>query len=162
MDPADIFGETIWHWIRRVLIFVSGLVLGGSLGEMIHAASGSSFSPDDVLDGLLEGPEWILGSLLSSIGPLVIGLLCVFVISSWSGYWWWFATVALVSAHVIFDEEEILAWGIWVLLLAMLAAGIRTWQMWKRNKWAQELAVLQSENSVMLAELVSAEADDDD
>jgi len=107
-------------------------------------------------------PEWILGSLLSSIGPLVIGLLCVFVISSWSGYWWWFGTVALVSAHVIFDEEEILAWGIWVLLLAMLAAGIRTWQMWKRNKWAAELAVLQAENAVMLAELVADETDGDD
>ena len=155
MDPGDIFGETIWHWIKRSLIFISGLVLGGSLGEMIDAASSRNFSPENVLDGMLDGPEWILGSLLSSIGPLVIGLLCVFVISSWSGYWWWFGTVALVSAHVIFDEEEILAWGIWVLLLAMLAAGIRTWQMWKRNKWAAELAVLQAENAVMLAELVA-------
>jgi len=162
MDPAEVFGETIWHWIRRIFIFTSALVFGGSLGEVIREAGSSHVTASGLFYALREGPEWILGSILSSIGPLVIGILCVFVISSWSGYWWWYGAVALVSANVISHRSNFFYWSIWFLLMVSLAAGVRTLRLWQRNKWANELEGIRRENSWRLANLEAEARVDDD
>ena len=156
MDPVDILGETLWQWIRRILLFLSSIVLGGSLGEVIDSLSGifmgdipeiSKLSHD-----LLQGPGWIIDSIFSSMAIPLIGLLCVFVITSWSAYWWWFTGVAMVSSLVIFDHDSVPArWFVWVAFMIMLGVAVQWLKLWHRNRWAMELAELSAENAARRA-----------
>ncbi|MEK7953523.1 hypothetical protein [Luteolibacter soli] len=155
MDPVDIFGETLWQWIKRIFLYLSSMVLGGSLGEVIGSLSGifrgkvpeiATLSRD-----FLQGPEWIIGSILSSMGIPLIALLCVFVITSWSPYWWWFTGVAMVSSLVIFDDSGAARWGVWLVIMITLAVAVQWLKFWHRNRWAAELAALGAENAVRRA-----------
>lgn len=144
----EVFGETTWGFLRRMGIFLSALVVGGFVGEMAGEFRRGFPDFDDFMDPFQEAPMWTYQWVFTSAAPLVIGMMCVFIISSWSAYWWWVATVALVGAAAADANHARWGWLVWALLVAMVAAGVWYWKAWQRNRWARELMVIEVENQV--------------
>ena len=148
LDPVEVFGETIWGFLRRFGLFVSALVMGGFVGEM--AGEFRRGFPDfgDFMDPFQEAPMWTFRWVFTSAAPLVIGAMCVFIISSWSSYWWWVGTVALVGAAAAGEKNLRWGWLVWALLVAMVASGVWYWRAWQQNRWAKELMAIEMENQI--------------
>ena len=147
MDPIDLFGESVGRLLRRVGLFASAMVVGRMVAETAGKFYDGLLSPGDFSGILGEGFGWILGSLFSSIGPIVVGLLCVFVMSSWAAYWWWVATVVLVSANALASgPSKPSEWLVWWLLHGMIGTGVWFLKAWQTNRWARELVEVQAEN----------------
>jgi hypothetical protein len=148
-DPVEVFGASVWRFMPRMGIFLSALMLGGLVGEMAREFRHGFPDIEDFVDPFLEAPQWIYLWIFTSAAPLVIGLMCVFLISSWSPYWWWVATVALVSAAAT-GQSSRAGWGwlVWLILVVMVAAAVWYWKAWQQNRWARELMAIEVENQV--------------
>jgi hypothetical protein len=158
LDPVDLFGESLWRFIQRAGLFVSALVVGGAIGEL--AVEFRDGLPDlgDLADPFLEASRWAYSWVFTSAAPLVIGLMCVFIISNWSVYWWWVGTVALISAAVTGQYDSPARWGwlVWFVLTIMVTALVWYLKAWQQTRWARELMTIEAENRFLRSEAEEA------
>jgi hypothetical protein len=156
LDPAEVLGDTVGTFVKRLLIFLSAVTLGGSLGELVDSADwmmrGNPVEIARFGRDVMQGPRWILGSLFSDIGILIFGLFCVFVFTTWRGHWWWLGTVVLVSAFVSGHNGAKVGWIVWVVLTAMVGTGVWFLRALDRNRWGGELRMIEIENQMRRAE----------
>lgn len=146
LDPADIFGETIGGPIKRGLLFLLAMVMGGWIGEI---SANVDVSDWDILgwEEIISGLIWPLGVVLY-VGPLpVIGLVIYVFAPSWVE-WIWCLVAAGTSAVVLHHYEADTGWIAWFSLNAGLAGCVWGHNTWRRARWAKELFELNAENAI--------------
>jgi hypothetical protein len=146
LDPVDIFGETIGGPIKRGLLFLLAMVMGGWIGEIsanIDAGSWEILGWEEIISGLI----WPLGVVLY-VGPLpVVGLIIYVFAPSWLE-WIWCFIAAGTSAVVVHHYEADTGWLAWFALNAGLVGVVWVHTTWRRARWAKELFELNAENAI--------------
>lgn len=147
LEPADILLETIGGPIKRGLLFLTAMIMGGWIGEISVNVDAGRW---DVLgwSEIATGFVWPLGVLFSSAAPLVIIVLIVYLFASSWLEWIWCFTAAGSSAVVLHHYEADTGWIAWFSLNAGLAGCVWGHNTWRRARWAKELFELNAENAI--------------
>ena len=147
LDPVEIFGETIGGPIKRGLLFLAAMVMGGWIGEIsanIDIGEWEILGWEEIASGFI----WPLGVLFSSAAPLAIIVLIVYLLASSWLEWIWCFTAAGCSAVVLHHYEAETGWIAWFSLNAGLAGLVWGHSTWRRARWARELFELNAENAM--------------
>lgn len=165
ISPDTIFSKGFGWLPRRPAFFLSAVWTGCQL------AAFSLLIPDffaggfrlraDMIDLLIFSPL-LLGSgwLCPNIAVLTAALMRFGKLENLSVRSWGI----FAGIESLFCIMPALAWlgsaaavaivlGVWLVLLAMLAAGVWFFHQWQMNHWAGELAMLRTENASRLARL---------
>jgi hypothetical protein len=163
ISPDEIFSKGFGWLPRRPAFFVSAIWTGCQL------AAFALLIPEFVAGGFRLGPG-LLEFLVFSPLLLATGWLCPNIVV---------LTTALIRFSKL-ENLSVRGWGIlagiesvfciipslawldnakmiaivlvlWLLLVAMLAAGVWFFHQWQMNHWAGELAMLRTENAMRLA-----------
>ena len=154
--------------IFRLLLYLSSLLLGGSLaglaaGIVEFAADPSLANLSEPAEGLLAGFPWILCGFLTPAFPLVVIGLAFFLHTERPLAWWWMVSVVLQGTMWLaagYRAPSPFAWIPWLMLCGMLGTTVWFFRAWQRSRWAREIAVLEAENAVRIAECEQARGDD--
>lgn len=146
LDPVDIFGETIGGPIKRGLLCLAAMVMGGWIGEIsanVDAGRWDVLGWEEIISGLI----WPLGVVLY-VGPLPVIALIIYVFApSWLA-WIWCFIAAGTSAVVVHHYEADTGWLAWFALNAGLVGVVWVQSTWRRARWAKELFELNAENAM--------------
>ncbi len=161
-DVIEVFGDTFAWVFGKAFLFFVAVVTGIGIGVASIAASsllGTGSAPVvSFADGRLV---YVIGCIVPALFAVIFAGMW-FVRSDEAGWLAWSGLAAaqaalLGAAYSTIFRPGLAAlatlWGLLVVCSAMLAVALWCWQIWRTNRWAAELAMLQAENQRRRAEL---------
>ncbi len=164
IDFEDILAGSIARMMLVSLFLVSGIWLGSAIGGFaVVVAEGGIF---DVLDPSLVflSPLLLINLWIVLNGFFLVGMLIWIFVADGLGYLSWGILVGVESLFVMLGfsfgygvgfsspANMVIAWGLWLVLLAMVETGVWLVCYWRRSIWARQLAELRAENAMIRAE----------
>lgn len=150
LDPVDVFGETIGEPLKRLILFLLGVIVGGWMGEMavnIDQAHWMFFGWNEFAMGFLTPVKL----LFSSAGPLVVFGLLYFLVTPWRLNWSLLPVMSGCASAELVDRDASVGWIAWAVLTIGMAGAIWLWNTYQKTRWAKELSELRAYNSMQAA-----------
>jgi hypothetical protein len=161
IDFEDILAGSIGRMVVVSLFLVSGIWIGSMIGGF------GILLGEEGIDGVLDpavvflSPLFLINLWIVLNGFFLAGMLIWIFAADGIGYLSWGILVGVESLFVLLGfsfgysvkfsspANMAVAWGVWLLLLAMLETGVWLVCQWRRSIWARQLAALRAENAMI-------------
>ena len=163
ISPDTIFSKGFGWLPRRPAFFLSAIWTGCQLAAFsllipAFVTNGFRLRPEllelMIFSPLLLGSGWLCPNIAVLTTALMrFGKLENLSVRSWGVFAGIESVFCIIPALAWLGSATsvAIALGVWLVLLAMLAAGVWFFHQWQMNHWAGEIAMLRAENASRLA-----------